>query len=649
MLLKTWALESGAREFKVAGRKNRALLTYLAIEQGRSHTRESLADLLWCAAGDTRARASLRQGLASLRANLAGSGIQIDETATNGIEIASGTLSIDAFFLDDEAPQPPSLEKLLQASLRLPELLSDLMGLSQPFDEWICALRERLSDAALNALKSFYAANGQQPEDRIAAGRAALQLDPLSEHAVRAIMEANVDMGQTASALRLYGSFHEMLAEQMDAEPSSQTQDLAVAIKLGKQSAAQTFEQSDIAPPSTASRTITTLAVIPFETLGTKEIPRFVVVGLLERITGLLASLPAPQVISSNSSRVFLDAPPQPKEVRRTLNADYALMGSVFVMDDKATVSTQLVDTQDERVVWSAAYEYAISDFLKLQVPLAEEIMSVVSPSVDQELLRRAHMLNDADIGPHQLVIRARDILFGLENETFEHAGILLQRAANTGPHFALAHLRLAEWHSLGLWEGRAKGANQEALEFHAQRALTLRPGDGRALAFRAHTRFMFDRAHDEALRLIEQALRAGPNDSETLSNCIVAQAHSGEVEAAMEVAEKALRLSPLDPWLFRTQHFASIAYYSGGNFEKASELGLASFQQTPNYLSNVRATIAALVAAERVEETIPLVDHHKAMEPHFSVNALVPKHGFRVEKDRTLYGARLQKAGLEA
>src|SRR5688572_26656472 len=47
-------------------RKATALLTYLAVT-GQAHARDSLAALLWPEADQTRARASLRQGLWALR------------------------------------------------------------------------------------------------------------------------------------------------------------------------------------------------------------------------------------------------------------------------------------------------------------------------------------------------------------------------------------------------------------------------------------------------------------------------------------------------------------------------------------------------------------------------------------------------------
>src|SRR5215469_5033546 len=57
---------------EVSGKKNRALLTYLALHADKKLTREKLISLLWSDRGEAQARTSLRQALAALRRDLGG-------------------------------------------------------------------------------------------------------------------------------------------------------------------------------------------------------------------------------------------------------------------------------------------------------------------------------------------------------------------------------------------------------------------------------------------------------------------------------------------------------------------------------------------------------------------------------------------------
>lgn len=648
-ILGDWRLCVDETDILVRGRKNRALCTFLLFEQGRVQSREKLTHILWGASEEARGRASLRTGLSNLRASFGAVGLQINENPHAGISLCSGSTAIDARDRVTDIAATLAPTQLHDVALALASCLEDHRGLSPWFDDWISQTRVKLINDALSALKTRYTNASELNETRLLAGKAALVLDPLCEDAVRAIMHCETSAGRAARALKFYDEFYARITEELDAEPSLTTQDLAVDIKMGRleTECAPITRRAQPTAPATPTEPDATIAVLPFEAMGPVEIPRYVRLGILDRITTLLSALPSPQVISSNSTRQFLTETPGPKELREILGVDYCLVGSILALGESTTVAAQLVETREERVIWAANLEYALEDFLQLKVPLAQHIAKAVAPNIDLQLLKESHRIAEEQLGAHQLVLRARDLLFELGQNSFQRAGSFLQKAVESEPYFALGHLRLAEWHSLALWEGRAHGASRTALEYHAKRAFQLRPGDGRALAFWAHTRFMFAREHDIAIEFVEQALNAAPNDAEALANCIVALAHGGRAEQAVSVADRALSLSPLDPWLFRTQHFASIAYYARGDFRSAASLGLSAFKQAPNYLSNVRATIAALVADERLGDAEPLVTHHNAMEPGFSVEAFVPRHGFRHEKDRRLYGDRLLRAGL--
>src|SRR5215469_845006 len=76
---------------EVSGKKNRALLTYLALHADRKLTREKLISLLWSDRGQTQARNSLRQALAALRRDL------------DGIEPRPLTVDGDTVVLDGSA------------------------------------------------------------------------------------------------------------------------------------------------------------------------------------------------------------------------------------------------------------------------------------------------------------------------------------------------------------------------------------------------------------------------------------------------------------------------------------------------------------------------------------------------------------------
>jgi len=63
ILLGGFQARVSGREIDVPGRKERALLAFLAIPAGEPRSRDKLAGLLWSDRGDSQARESLKQAL----------------------------------------------------------------------------------------------------------------------------------------------------------------------------------------------------------------------------------------------------------------------------------------------------------------------------------------------------------------------------------------------------------------------------------------------------------------------------------------------------------------------------------------------------------------------------------------------------------
>ena len=66
-VLGPFEIRSEGKLVELRAKKAQALLAYLAVENSRSHSRESLATLLWGGTGEDRARHNLRQALSRIR------------------------------------------------------------------------------------------------------------------------------------------------------------------------------------------------------------------------------------------------------------------------------------------------------------------------------------------------------------------------------------------------------------------------------------------------------------------------------------------------------------------------------------------------------------------------------------------------------
>jgi TolB-like protein len=642
-IIGTWKLTAGDEEIPLISRKARDVLTFLALSDVSRHPRAILAEAFWPASSPELARSSLRQALSMLGKVLAENGISLLDSTAEALGLRDGILGTDIAQLQGRLRSGAVSTADCQIVETLNRHLLSSFGDTGPvLQDWLRDTRDRLLAEVQASLNQSIARPGLTPELRLRLARAGLALDEFNEVAARAIMACLLETGNAAAALRFYGSFHHRLEAELDAEPSIETQDLAVRIKQ---------LQLGPTPPAErrADRTGALVAVLPFDLLGGDPGPGYISLGLLDQITCHLATFRAPAVISSNSTRGFLGKMPSIAEIRAGLGADYVVTGSVQAQGGLARVQVQLVDGKSGIILWAQGFQTSTDALFDIHATIAEKIANTLVPSIDLAELRRvAHDRFDM-LEPYHLVLRAKELILRFDRVSLDGAGELLDQAERKDPGFGPLHALRAEWCALRLWQGWSDEPEQDrrALESHAMRAIAVMPSNGRCLALLGHCRTMFGQRHDEALHLFDTALAVCPNDAEALTWTVPTLSFCDDTPRAIAHGEKALALSPLDPFMFRNEHFLSIAHYAAGDMELAAKLGLSSHARAPDYSSNLRMTIAALSASGRSDEGRALVERHNRLHPEFSVSRHLPQIGFRRADLRNAYARHLIEAGL--
>ncbi len=246
--------------------KNEALLAYLALTPGRSHTRAALAGLLWPDQPEDAARRNLRQALFQLRSVLDASAVALvaDQSSVRfddagvWVDATAFTRLYDACRRHEHASLqhcPACMARYTEAvELYRGEFLRGLfIDDSQPLEEWMLLQREWFHARCmemLDVLANWHTANG----DFSAAHRCAqrqIELDPLREEAYRSAMHALAAAGQRSAALAVYESCWRMLEAELGVTPTAETEALAAQIRSGILTAAAA---APVSLPATVSR-----------------------------------------------------------------------------------------------------------------------------------------------------------------------------------------------------------------------------------------------------------------------------------------------------------------------------------------------------------------------------------------------------------
>ena len=114
----------------------------------------------------------------------------------------------------------------------------------------------------------------------------------------------------------------------------------------------------------------------------------------------------------------------------------------------------------------------------------------------------------------------------------------------------------------------------------------------------------------------------------------------------AVKLAERALRLAPLDDFTFLHEHMLAQAHYTNGAFARAEACARASLAANPQHLPNWRTLIACLVALERPLEAREIATRLREREPSFTLGGFLARTPLQgAMRDR--FVERLRIAGL--
>lgn len=231
---------AGQRTDRFKSNKGRALLAYL-VQERRRLLRDRLGALLWPDLPTSRARANLSRVLSNLRKLVPDYLLTDRDTVQFDVERPH---DVDTYVFCRQTQVLLSAPKPAFDSTAAAQILNlyrgaFLEGFSLPdcaaFEEWLVVQRERFHRRALDLLERLIHHHIRRGEfdDARRYVRRALALEPWRETTHRQAMLIATLQGEREQALRHYERCRRILADELDVEPSEETQALYRRILSG--------------------------------------------------------------------------------------------------------------------------------------------------------------------------------------------------------------------------------------------------------------------------------------------------------------------------------------------------------------------------------------------------------------------------------
>lgn len=568
-------------EVPVSSRKSLAILTYLALQPTRSESRERVAALLWSDSGGEQGRTALRQALRRLKADLGQAGDLI-EADRNALRL---TLPVRVDILDAiaaaEAGTPPAL--LTGDDSGLGRLFADLEDLDPDFNLWLAVQRERLGAQLLNRLETALLADRSDAE-RLALAEALMQADPTHEAAARAAMQAHLARGDTAQAMRVYERLWQVLDDELDVEPSEQTQALYVALKQGA--------PHPKPPAAPIEDLLAPIAIVVEPTHGQLQLPDdFAYFGAIFRDEMIAA-------LSRFRDWLVIDGEqggPTPPTYRA-----YFLRITLHGLGGGIAVSMMLVDQGDNRCVWAERHTATLEGMAKLHQTALRHLAVALNVHLSVPRQQTARELATPMGRKYELWMQAQALMGEWRSDYEARAEQILRDLIATTPTFSPAMVALAQILNARpiVYPGKRRdpGRLEESLRL-TSRAVNLDPLDSRTHLCRAWAHAIAG-AHSAALSHLDLALDLNENDPWTIISAALGFAFAGEIEQARSLVAQARAFGMR--YSRAAQGYVATTLYLCGEYEAAVDAAEVAGDAIINLPAWAAASLIALGERER-------------------------------------------------
>jgi adenylate cyclase len=388
------------------------------------------------------------------------------------------------------------------------------------------------------------------------------------------------------------------------------------------------------------------IAVLPFQNMSGDPEQEYFADGMVEEIITALSRFKWLFVIARNSSFTFKGRAVDIKEVGRRLGVRYVLEGSVRKASGKVRIAGQLIDAVTGAHIWADRFERDLTDVFALPDEVTVAVVSAVQPKLLQTEIGMATRRRPENLTAYDFYLRAMPQFYLANREGMAEAIRLTHRALELEPQFGNAAALAAVCFARNVIMGYAVDPQfdrKEAVRLN-RLALSLDDGDPDTLAMAAMiSAFMVGDCESE-IEMADRAVELNPNSFDAWNCRGWVYGIAGLPEEALHSFERANRMSPIDPQLYRSFTGMGHALIGLGRFDEAIVAGKKAQRQNPSYEPAYRCLASALAHLGREAEAREAAARLLELDPAFTISAWIARAAHSRAK---VLIEGLRKAGL--
>jgi TolB-like protein len=389
------------------------------------------------------------------------------------------------------------------------------------------------------------------------------------------------------------------------------------------------------------------LAVLPFLNMSRNTDDDYFADGMVEEIITALSQFSRLFVIARNSSFTYKGRDVDAKQIGRELGVRYLLEGSVQRAGNRLRLTAQLIDASDGMHLWAQRFDGVLTDVFALHDELVANVVGGIIPRLTESECERAERKPTRSLDAYDYYMRGLS-RYDETKEGVTEAQRLYRLAIDFDSRYAVAHASLALCAEARMRNGWMSDPPREVREAErlARLAAELGRDDASALA---PAGFVLARLGDldAAAAFIDRALTLNVNLARAWQFSGWVRIWLGEVELAILHATRAMRFSPVDPWLCSMQTAVAFAHFFAGRHDEACTWATMALRER-HFQPALRIAAASNALAGRIEKAREAVAHLRRINPSLRLSNLKASSAIQRRPEFfTLYREAMRKAGL--
>ncbi len=328
-----------------------------------------------------------------------------------------------------------------------------------------------------------------------------------------------------------------------------------------------------------ASKEISSIAVLPFVNTGNDPNTEYLSDGITESLINNLSQLPNLAVMARSSVFRYKGRDMDPQAVAKDLKVQAVVTGRIVQRGDQIIVSSELIDARTNHNLWGDQYDRKMSDLLAVQQDITGAISAKLRERLSSEPKKEVAKGGTNDPEAYQLYLKGRYYWSKRTPESLEKSKEYFNQAIQKDPNYAQAYVGLADYYNVvsdyspvpeSEAAAGARAAAEKAvaidgsladahnalaashwarLEFadaerEFQRALELNPNY--ANAHHWYGQFLsWDARPNEAIPHLRRAVELDPLNMQYNTNLGQALGNARQYDASVEQLKKTLEMDP--------------------------------------------------------------------------------------------------------